>query len=162
MLGHDKLEVRHHGAPWLPVRLIQNNNFMPSRRQGHFLLSKGFDLISDNIDTPSIRNELIRKYNWRPAHLSSDAFNSSTPSLYASPSSWCARQWMLVVFPMPGIPFRRLRSYLKKECRKHAHGDNKVRHIAILCYDFKPRNGVAVSYDVIEYMWTVFLNPSPY
>jgi len=44
----------------------------------------------------------------RFAHLSSDAFSSNTPSLYASPNSWCARQWMLVVFPIPGIPFRQL------------------------------------------------------
>ena len=47
-----------------------------------------------------------RKYEHRgrPTCLSSDAFSSRTPSLYASPKSWCAKQWMLVVFPIPGRP----------------------------------------------------------
>ncbi len=50
-------------------------------------------------------------------HLSSDAFSSNTPSLYASPNNWCARQCMLVVFPIPGIPFQQLRQNCKK--KKH-------------------------------------------
>ena len=35
-------------------------------------------------------------------------------------------------------------------------------HITILCYDLEPRNGVTISYDVVEYTWTVLLDPFPY
>jgi hypothetical protein len=36
---------------------------------------------------------------------SSDAFSSRTPSRYASPNNACARQWIDVVLPIPGIPY---------------------------------------------------------
>jgi hypothetical protein len=33
-------------------------------------------------------------------------------------------------------------------------------HIAILRDDFQPRDGVAISYDVVEYTWAILLDPS--
>ena len=38
--------------------------------------------------------------------------------------------------------------------------DDEVGHIAILRDDFQPRDGVAISYDVIEYTWAILLDPS--
>jgi len=34
-----------------------------------------------------------------------------------------------------------------------------MRYIAILCNDLQPRNGVAVSHNVIEYVWAILLDP---
>jgi len=75
---------------------------MPARRERHLSLRKALYLIPDDID-PSAASAT------RPAedvttHRSSDAFSSSTPSLYASPSKACARQWIDVVLPIPGMP----------------------------------------------------------
>jgi hypothetical protein len=33
-------------------------------------------------------------------------------------------------------------------------------HIAVLCDDLQPRNGIAVSDDIVEYIWTILLDPS--
>lgn len=41
----------------------------------------------------------------RDINLSSDAFNSSTPSRKADPSNIRDKHKMLVVFPVPGGPF---------------------------------------------------------
>jgi len=38
--------------------------------------------------------------------------------------------------------------------------DDEMGHIAILRDDFQPRDGVAISYDVVEYMWAILLDPS--
>ncbi len=35
----------------LPVGLVQNDDFMPSRGQGHFLLRESLDFISNDIDS---------------------------------------------------------------------------------------------------------------
>jgi hypothetical protein len=35
----------------LPVRLVENDDFMSSRGQSHFLLRKGLDFISNDINT---------------------------------------------------------------------------------------------------------------
>lgn len=94
---------------------------MPSWWQRDLLLRKRFDFVANDIDST---NEGC--YDWIKVgkawstHRSSDAFNSSTPSLYASPSSWWAKQWMLVVFPIPGNPYRRvIRSALGNEHHNH-------------------------------------------
>ena len=50
-------------------------------------------------------NALIR-FRTTSIPRSSDALSSSTPSLYASPSSWRASASTLVVFPVPGGPER--------------------------------------------------------
>lgn len=32
-------------------------------------------------------------------------------------------------------------------------------HITILCDDLQPRNGIAVSDDIVKYTWTILLDP---
>ena len=91
-----------------PICLVQYDDLVSSWGKRDLLLCELLDLVADDVD-PSIF--LLSLKNVCAAalftHLSSDAFSSNTPSLYASPSSWCARQCMLVVFPIPGIPCRR-------------------------------------------------------
>jgi hypothetical protein len=77
-----------------------------SWRQCNLRLSKGLDFIPHDIDASCTRvRTRYGRVGAHKAHRSSEAFSSSTPSLYAEPRSWCARQWMLVVLPIPGIPY---------------------------------------------------------
>jgi hypothetical protein len=32
-------------------------------------------------------------------------------------------------------------------------------HITVLCDDLQPRNGIAVSDDIVKYTWTILLDP---
>ena len=70
--------------------------------------------------------------------------------------SECSLFFQYLAFPSE------IEAMLRWECRKHAYRDDEMGHIAILCYDLEPRNGVTISYDVIEYTWTVLLDPFPY
>ena len=47
-----------------------------------------------------------------------------------------------------------------KKNPKMPYRDDEMGHIAILRDDFQPRDGVTVSYNVIEYMWAILLDPS--
>lgn len=61
---------------------------MPSWRQGDFLLCKRLDLIPNYIDSSvASSNEVHNLMLILRTHRSSEAFNSNTPSLYASPSN---------------------------------------------------------------------------
>lgn len=92
---------------YAPICLVQYDNLMPPWWECHLLLCEALDLLADDINS-SVFLLSLNDVNFAAmsTHLSSDAFNSNTPSLYASPRSWCARQCMLVVFPIPGIPCR--------------------------------------------------------
>ena len=59
---------------------------MPARWKCDLLLSECFDFVSDDIDSPvpKISNSFQAL---RDMNLSSEAFSSNTPSLYASPKS---------------------------------------------------------------------------
>jgi hypothetical protein len=76
---------------------------MPTGRKSDLLLSECFDFVSDDINSSAVAISYGSQV-FRDPYLSSEALSSKTPSLYASPKSWWAKQCMLVVFPMPGIP----------------------------------------------------------
>ena len=59
---------------------------MTTRRERDFALRKALDLVTDHVDTSVPPYKLLDRAASTTAHRSSDAFNSSTPSLYASPS----------------------------------------------------------------------------
>ena len=72
-----------------PICFIKYDDFMTTWGKCHFLLSKGLYFISDYINsTEIIEVNIMRKKDPLNPYRSSDAFNSSTPSLYASPNSW--------------------------------------------------------------------------
>ena len=76
------------------ISFIEDDDLMSSRRQCDLSLRKRLDLVSDDIDTSMyvILSAGRTPYKGSAAHLSSLAFNSRTPSLYASPSRACARE----------------------------------------------------------------------
>jgi len=79
------------GAGNRPVCLIKDDDLVSTGWQSHFLLSEGFDLVSDDVYT-SVARQKCHKKDWMSKYRSSDAFSSNTPSLYASPRSWWAKQ----------------------------------------------------------------------
>ena len=99
-----------------PVRFIQNHNLVAACWKGHLAPRKVLDVISHHINTSakhqcpnryrglSVAHGIPHNNNRHHTHRSSDAFSSSTASLYADPSSVRARQCTLVVFPVPGGP----------------------------------------------------------
>jgi len=40
-----------------------------------------------------------------------------------------------------------------------AYRDDEMGHITVLCDDLQPRNGIAVSDDIVKYTWTILLDP---
>ena len=96
----------------------------------------------------------------KTAHLSSDALSSSTPSLYASPRSWCAKQCMLVVFPIPGMPYAATLALCMPRSQ-NAHRDDYVGAVSIAGDHFESLNSVRVPDDVVQHLWPVLLYPGP-
>lgn len=82
----------------LPIRLIQNDEFVLSFRKRHLLLRKQLDFLTNDVNTS-------RRARKRASYRSSDAFSSITAFLYASPSIAFAKHMILVVFPVPGGPY---------------------------------------------------------
>ena len=82
----------------LPIRLVQNDEFVLSFRKSHLLLCKQLNLLTDNVNTS-------RKERKNVFYRSSDALSSITAFLYASPSIAFAKHMILVVFPVPGGPY---------------------------------------------------------
>jgi len=64
---------------------------MPTRWKGDLLLSERFNFVSDDIDSSAPAISISLRVLQVP-NLSSEAFSSKTPSLYASPKSWWAKQ----------------------------------------------------------------------
>ena len=193
------------------ISLIENDDLVSSRRKSYFPLCKRFDLVSDDVDTAIVsaccfggtsnagrraeeremspsRKLLSPRQDQPPGrrgtHRSSDALSSNTPSLYASPSRACARQCILVVLPIPGIPYHQslsqnafppsvhlhylpLPSYLLPSCphslvcpdRTKTHRYDDMRHIAILRYDFQSVNCIGITDYIVQHLRTVFLDP---
>lgn len=95
----EPIELQLH----IRICFIENDDFVSSRWEGDLSLSERLYLVSDYVDT-SVPTSIFTLDQLDLTHRSSDAFSSSTPSLYASPRSACARQCIEVVFPIPGIP----------------------------------------------------------
>ena len=132
---------------------------MPTRWKSDLLLSECFDFVSDDVDSsaPEISD------NWlaiqRP-NLSSEAFSSKTPSLYASPKSWCAKQWMLVVFPMPGIPLEDPSvKPIAKVYQLISYRDDDVRTVPILRDDLEPVDRLLVPDNIVQDLRPVLFYP---
>lgn len=64
-------------------------------------------------------------------------------------------------FPNTWHPLSIVKSRLQRQLhlKKWAYRDDEMRHITILCDDLQPRNGVAVSDDIVEYAWAILLDP---
>ena len=97
------MRSRRHAAVYdtestLPIRLIQNDEFVLSFRKRHLLLRKQLDFLTNDVNTS-------RRARKRASYRSSDAFSSITAFLYASPSIAFAKHMILVVFPVPGGPY---------------------------------------------------------
>lgn len=104
-------------------------------------------------------------------HLSSLAFSSSTPSLYASPSNAWARQCTLVVLPIPGSPC--VLATFTDQYRSRSgpdlilghyhsittHADQQMRAIAVLRDDLEPVDGGLIPNDVVQLHRPVLLDP---
>jgi len=108
----------------LRISLVKDNDLVPSCWEGHFSLRKRLDLVPHYVYTTFVSPCLLMV-----TYRSSEAFSSSTPSLYASPSNACARQWIEVVFPIPGIPWSQLSSELQ------THRNDDMRDISIFRND---------------------------
>ena len=70
-----------------PVGLVKNDNLMTAWWQRNLLLRESLDFVPDDIDTSARGLGGFSEDHSRSTHLSSDAFSSKTPSLYASPNS---------------------------------------------------------------------------
>ena len=87
------------------VGFIEDDELLSASRECDFLLSEGFYAVADDVDSYFDQLALfIDLIGIECVPRSSEAFNSKTASLYASPSNCLARHNMLVVFPIPGIP----------------------------------------------------------
>jgi len=121
---------------------------MPTRWKGDLLLSECFDFVSD-IDSSALAVSMSNSSRvLENPNLSSEAFSSKTPSFYASPKSWWAKQWMLVVFRYQAFP--------KSACRSDPYPKRRSQiHTEMTTYVQFPSFAMTLSLSIVSWFPTI-------